>query len=177
MDNLVLRAAQRRRLENQLRGTRDVRVYQRTLAVLERSQGRTVAEIARMLCVSRQSVYRWLDAYCESMDPEALVDDERPGRPRRWSEECSAWLESFLRQSPPELGYAAVNWTTPLLQHAMARCTAEVFCDRTIRRELQHSGYVWKRPRYVLLPDPDKEKKTPNSPSNQAFAAPLCIAC
>lgn len=85
MDNLVLRAAQRRQLESQLRGTRDVRVYQRTLAVLARGRGRTVAEIARLLCVSRQSVYRWLDADGEAMDPKALVDEERLGRPRRWS--------------------------------------------------------------------------------------------
>jgi transposase len=177
MDNFVLRAAQRRLLESQLRRTRDVRVYQRTLAILERSRGRSVADIARMLRVSRQSVYRWLDAYCESSDPDALLDDERSGRPRRWSEECSGWLESFLKHSPVDLGYAAVNWTTPLLQHALTRCTGEEFCSRTIRRELQQGGYVWKRPRYVLLPDPEREKKTPNSPSNQAFAASLCVAC
>lgn len=24
-------------------------------------------------------------------------------------------------------------------------------------------GYVWRRPRYVLMPDPEREKKTPNS--------------
>ena len=38
-------------------------------------------------------------------------------------------------------------------------CTGEAFCFRTIRRELQQGGYVWKRPRYVLMPDPDREKK------------------
>jgi transposase len=177
MNDFVLRTAQRRQLENQLRRTRDVRVYQRTLAVLERSRGRSVADIADMLRVSRRSVYRWLDAYGESSDPDALFDDERSGRPRRWSEECSAWLKSFLKHSPAELGYAAVNWTTPLLQHALALCTGEAFCSRTIRRELQQSGYVWKRPRYVLEPDPEKEKKTPYSPSNQGFAAALGVAC
>jgi len=177
MDNLMLRAAQRRLLESRLRRTRDVRVYQRTLAVLEGSRGRSVTDIARMLRVSRQSVHRWLDAYCESSDPDALLDDERSGRPRRWSEECSAWLEAFLKHSPAELGYAAVNWTTPLLQHALTCCTSEVFCSRTIRRNLLQGGYVWKRPRYVLVPDPDREKKTPNSPSNQASSASLCIAC
>lgn len=177
MDGCVLSAARRRELERQLRRTRDVRVYQRTLAVLERSRGRTVAEIARMLRVSRQSVYRWIDAYCESSEPDALLDDERSGRPRRWTEECSAWLESAIKLSPHELGYPAVNWTVPILQDVLTRCTSEKFCTRTIRRELQLGGYVWKRPRYVLVPDPEREKKTPNSQANSAFAASLCIAC
>jgi transposase len=62
MDDFVLRAAQRRGLERQRQHTRDVRVFQRTLAILERSRGRSVTGIARMLRVSRQSVYRWLAA-------------------------------------------------------------------------------------------------------------------
>jgi hypothetical protein len=36
-------------------------------------------------------------------------------------------------------------------------------------------GYVWKRSRYVLAPDPEKEKKTANSPQNQGFAATQCV--
>lgn len=31
--------------------------------------------------------------------------------------------------------------------------------DVTIRRGLDQLGYVWKRPRYVLAPDPEREKK------------------
>ncbi len=177
MDDFVLLAARRRALERQLRQTGDVRVYQRTLAVLERSRGRSVAEIARMLRVSRQSVYRWIVAYCESSEPDALFDDERSGRPRRWSQECSTWLECSLERSPMELGYPAANWTVPLLQDVLARCTGERFCDRTVRRKLQRSGYVWKRPRYALAPDPEREKKTSNPSPNPAFAASLCVAC
>ena len=177
MGEFVLTAAQRHRLERQLKQTRDVRVFQRTLAVLERSRGRSVSDIARMLRVSRQSVYRWLDSFGESFDPDSLIDDERSGRPCRWSEECTEWLNAFLKRSPAELGYPAANWTAPLLQTAMAACTSELFCSRTIRRELQRLEYVWKRPRYVLAPDPEREKKTSNSSRNSAFAGPFGAAC
>ena len=34
----------------------------------------------------------------------------------------------------------------------------------TIRRHLHELGYVWKRPRYVLPPDPQQEKKNSHSP-------------
>jgi len=177
MNDLVLSTARRRRLERQLRQTRDVRVFQRTLAVLEWSRGRSVVDIAQILRVSRQSVYRWIDAYGESSDPNALLDDDRPGHPRRWSGECSEWLEALLTHSPAELGYPAANWTVPLIQTVVRLCIGEQFCSRTVRRELQRGGYVWKRPRYVLAPDPEREKKTPNSPRNSAFAASLCVAC
>lgn len=177
MGEIVLTAAQRHRLERQLKQTHDVRVFQRTLAVLERAQGRSVADIARMLRVSRQSVYRWIERFGESFDPEALIDDDRPGRPRVWSEEYAEWLSAFLKRSPGELGYPAANWTVPLLQTALLVCTGDWFCARTIRRELERLEYVWKRPRYVLAPDPEREKKTSNSPRNPAFAASLGAAC
>ncbi len=177
MGEFVLTAAQRHRLERQLKHTHDVRVFQRTLAVLERARGRSVSDIARMLRVSRQSVYRWIEDFGESFDPDALIDDERPGRPRRWSEECSEWLSAFLKRSPVELGYPAANWTVPLLQTALFVCTGDQFCSRTIRRELQRFEYVWKRPRYVLKSDPEREKKTSNSPRNSAVADSLGAAC
>jgi hypothetical protein len=31
--------------------------------------------------------------------------------------------------------------------------------DTALREQLHRLGYVWKRPRYVLLPDPEREKK------------------
>ena len=176
MNRFVLPAAQRHRLERQLKQTRDVRVYQRTLAMLELSRGRSITDIARILRVNRRSVHRWVDTYSDSMDPESLEDDERTGRPRRWSEECAQWLDAFLNHSPDELGYPARNWTIPLLQTALLICTGEELCSRTVRRELQRGGYVWKRPRYMLAPDPDREKKKANSSRNSTFARSLCAA-
>jgi hypothetical protein len=58
-----------------------------------------------------------------------------------------------------ELGYFAVNWTVPLLRDPLVMCTSQRFSDHTIRRGLRQLNYVWKRPRYVLAPDPEREKK------------------
>jgi transposase len=176
MKKANLSKKQRGRLERQLKQTRDVRVYRRTLAVLEHDRGKSVTEIARALRVSRPSVYRWLEQYGQSRDPESLHDDQRDGRPCVWTEECSEWLESFLRRSPAELGYFAVNWTVPLLCDPLTMCLGKTFSHDTIRRALRELRYVWKRPRYVLSPDPEREKKTSNSPGNQAFAAGLRLA-
>ena len=60
----------------QLRTTTDARTYRRTLAVLELDRGRSAADIADMLGVTRQSVYNWAAAFAQDPAPD------RPGRRR-----------------------------------------------------------------------------------------------
>jgi transposase len=155
MSELDLTPGQLRRLRKQLKHTSDARVYRRTLAVLEVARGTPVSQVAQTLAVTRQSVYNWVEAYCQGLDPTDLHDGQRSGRPHLFDEFSRAYLRSLLGQSPDHLGYAAVNWTVPLLLEQLRRCTAEEFSDSTLRRELDHLGYVWKRPRYVLDPDPE----------------------
>ena len=170
MRRLHLSSRQRRELESQLKSSHDVRLYRRTLAILEYDRGRSVTQLSRTLHVSRPTIYRWIERYRESSDPKSLHDEDRSGRPPTWTDECSEWLQSFLSRSPAELGYFAVNWTVPLLRDPLWSCTGYRFSDHTIRRALSRVDYVWKRPRYVLAPDPEREKKTPDSPQNPGFA-------
>src|SRR6266496_1354204 len=111
MNPLKLTPTQRQRLEQQLQDTPDARVYRRTLAVLEYSRGRSIAEIAASLGSTRQSVYNWLQAYVRSCDPGSLADEPRSGRPRLWTPKRQALLLALLETSPDRLGYFAVNWT------------------------------------------------------------------
>lgn len=83
---------QRRCLRSQLRHTLDARVCRRTLAVLEVDRGRSIAQVAQMLGVTRQSVYNWLASYGTAHDAAALVDAPRGGRPRLWTEESASFL-------------------------------------------------------------------------------------
>jgi transposase len=165
MEGRSLTPEQRLALERQLQEARDARVYRRTLAVLECSRGRSIVEIADTLGVTRQTVYNWLETFSRTCDAGALCDARRPGRPRAWTEEGEAALRALLETSPDRLGHCAVNWTVPLMQDQLERTTGHRLSDDTIRRELQRQGYVWKRPRYVLEPDPDLEKKTLDSAS------------
>jgi hypothetical protein len=59
-----------------------------------------------------------------------------------------------------------------LLQEALQRRTGDYFADSTIRRALRRLDYVWKRPRYRLEPDPQREKKTADSAAHSRAAAP-----
>lgn len=172
MDKLELTSWQRYRLRSQLRQVDEARVFRRTLAVLEASRGKSVAEISAMLGVSRQSVYRWIEAYRQSREPTALWEGEHPGRPSFWDGERQALLRCLLEHQPDQCGYFAVNWTVPLLKEQLECSTGLSVSDDTIRREMRRLGYVWKRGRYELAPDPELEKKTTDSEADPQFAAP-----
>lgn len=171
MDGFDLTFWQRRRLEHQLSHAESARVFRRTAAVLDASRGRSVAEIAESLGVTRQSVYNWIDAYQQGHDPEALFEGKHSGRPSLWDEEGSVVLRCLMQHRPDECGYLEVNWTAPLLKEQWECLTGRSVSEETLREELERLGYRWKRGRYELAPDPELEKKTADSPSNPQFAA------
>jgi transposase len=169
---LTLTAWQRRRLRSQLHQTQDARLYRRTLAILEVAQGQSPTQVAQALGVSRRMVYYWIEDYTQRHDPTDLILEYSPGRPTLWTEEARTLVQELLMRSLSERGYYAVNWTIPLLREELRQATGFRFSDDTIRRELHRLGYVWKRPRYVLDPDPELEKKTAHLPTNSGLAAP-----
>jgi transposase len=172
MDSLKLNTRQRRRLRRQLRATRDARTYRRTLAILEVDRGRSVRDVAISLGVEPRTIYYWIEAYLRDHDPAALADAEHPGRPSLWAEGLGRRLRAAMALSPQDLGYPSVDWTVPLLRDYLDDQGDGRPSDETIRRGLRRLGYVWKRPRYVLDPDPELEKKTADPPHHPAAAAP-----
>ena len=173
MSDFSLTLAQRRRLEQQLRATQDADVFRRTLAVLEAAAGRPVTEIASLLRTSRPSVYQWLERFHSSRDPGSLRDHRGGNHPTLWTDERQALLAASLEKPPDRFGYPAVEWTAPLLREHLARCGGTRPSLRSIRRQLHQQGYVWKRPRYVLDPDPEAEKKTLDPPRTGASVTTL----
>ncbi|HWE36183.1 MAG TPA: helix-turn-helix domain-containing protein [Isosphaeraceae bacterium] len=173
MSGLRLTAAQRRRLEPQLRTTRDAGLYRRTLAILEAADGRPIAELARLLRASRRSVHSWVESFEDARDRTCPADHRGGNRPSLWAEELRAALLASLERRPDQFGYQAVEWPAPLLREHLARRAGQRPSATSIRRQLHDSGYVWKRPRSVLDPDPERDKKTADSPGDPRPAAPV----
>lgn len=171
MSQLDLTPWQRHRLRRQLSATEDVRLFRRTLAVLEFDHGRPASDVARMLGVTRQTVYNWIGTYAEAGDPTALADERGRAYHPLLDEDAEHLLEALLALSPQELGCPHGSWTVPLLAEALEIATGHRVSDDTVRRTLHRLDYVWKRPRYDFDPDPEREKKTAHSPANPGFAA------
>ena len=172
MAGWLLTAAQRRRLERELALARDAALFRRVFALLELDAGRPLEEVARQLRVSVRSVYRWIERYRAHANLEALRHQPGQGRPLRWDEQLEELLAAVLARCPRDFGYLATGWTVPLLQQVLAqgRPDESILSEDTLRRRLHERGYVWKRFRYVLDPDPQREKKTLDSPPNSGLA-------
>lgn len=156
---LHLTPQQRLRLRRTRNATHDVGVFRRCLALLQLDRGHSVAAVAAELGVSRQSVYNWLDHYLMAPTPLALRDDRGHGHVTAWDEDLLAVLRSALEQPPGHWGYRDLEWTVGLLQRHLVRWDGRCWSKRTLRRQLHQLGYVWKRPRYVLQPDPLPARK------------------
>ena len=150
---------QRFRLRRLLRTTADLGAYRRTLALLQLDRGDTVTDVAAMLDVSRRTVHRWVGLYWDRPVPRSLITHHSTGRPSAWDEDARAILGGTLHQPPDHFGYQATGWTVPLLQAHLAHWGLTHVSDATLRRQLHALGYVWKRPRYVLDPDPRRAAK------------------
>lgn len=160
MSETNLTGRQRRRLRDELRRCTDVRVYRRVLAVLDVDAGAAVADAARRLNVSRQSVHQWLRDFRERRGSRTFEPRPRSGRPSLWQAPLSNLLDEWLRASPRDFGCFAAGWTVPLLREQFRLKAGVELSDDTIRRELRRRGLSWKRARYTLEPDPQREKKT-----------------
>ncbi len=159
MDGFRLSSSQLRRLDAILREASDVGLLRRVLAIKGLSQGRTVADVASELRISRQSVYNWMAAYKASGDLDTLRHAKGAGRPKTWSAKADQLLLHLLPSSPQDCGYFSTGWTASLLADCLTRELGQPVSDDTIRRALHRLGFVWKRARYALDPDPEMEKK------------------
>lgn len=163
---------QRKVLEKELAHTHDAALFRRILALLQVDLGKSISEVARLLHVDRRSVYRWMERFAATHQVVSLERHPGQGRPLEWNEDLAGLLESAMRQPPVELGYPANGWTAPLLEAFLSvHFPGQAISTHTVRRRLRDLGYVWKRGRYVLPPDPEEEKKMPDSAPNTGLAS------
>ena len=153
MSPFILSLSERRALAKQIRGTKDVKVLKRSQALLWLSEGISIHEISQRFDVSRQTIYDWVSSYrnrCNESFVSRLQDRPKSGCPPRKSALILRELDRLLSASPSQHGYHHAEWTASLLAQVLKREYAVEVSTKTIRRCLQQSHYVWKRPGYAL---------------------------
>jgi transposase len=155
-----------------IRQTRDARLARRLLAVLQVLDGASPQQVARLLGVSRRSVYGWVKRLSQQGHAEALADRARSGRPPLLSARELKHLRWLLSHSPQEFGFFCTEWTVAVLRAQLQREGKQEVSEDTLRAALHRLGYVWKRPRYTLAPDPEREKKARTSLAHPLLDAP-----
>ena len=96
-------------------------------------RGQNQSEIARQLCVVRQTVARWVQQY-RAQGRSALRKAGRAGRKPRLSDQQRKQLTQLLLAGPERLGYETPLWTCPRVAHLIEQQFGVRY----------HEGHVWK---------------------------------
>jgi transposase len=155
-----------------IRQTRDARLARRLMAVLQVLDGTSPQQVAKRMGVSPRSVYGWVERLSQEGHAEALADRPRNGRPRLLSARELKHLRWLLSRSPEQFGFLCTEWTVAVLRAQLQRQGGPAVSEDTLRVALHQLGYVWKRPRYTLAPDPEREKKACASLAHPLLDAP-----
>jgi putative transposase len=136
-------------LQQQYDMTSDADLRLRTQMVLLTHQGRSVREIAQIVCRSQDTVLRQLNRFVRG-GLTALRRRKAPGAAPTITPEWEAELLRVVELDPHSLGVPAATWTTTLLAEYLARVTGISVSEETVRLRLHANGYVCKRPTWTL---------------------------
>lgn len=135
------------------------RVSQRAQMVLLSAQRRTVPEIAAIFNVSHATVRAWLRRF-EAAGPAGLLDEPRPGRPRKVTPPVEEALVQLVTQDPQQVQptFLATVWTVAMLGLALATTLGVTVSGSTLRSALARLRLSWHRPRLAMPPKTDPAK-------------------
>lgn len=91
--------------------TIQAQVVIRAHILLDKANGITVRDIARIYDLSTNTVRLCINKYKEGGTDRALFDDQRKGRPVEITDDAIAWMIDIACQRPADLGYSQELWT------------------------------------------------------------------
>src|SRR5712691_7806299 len=152
-DLLGLTYKERTALEAVIATSRDAKQLQRVRALLWLDGGERVEEIASLLGVTRQGVYKWALRFRTAQDRpigQRLADAARSGRPRTARGIIDPLIDQVIDLDPRECGYQSTVWTAALLVVYLSDVHHIAVSQRSVSYALERLRIVWKRPRYDL---------------------------
>lgn len=143
-----LSEAERRTLLDASRYAPWPRFRQRAHAVLLSGKRYSLAQLADIFAVDRDTVSGWLRAW-DQHGLLGLRDQDHPGRPRKGTEDDREWLCETIKDAPHQLRV--------LCEQFQERTACPLSRD-TARRWLKEQGWRWKRCRRSLKEKRDEAK-------------------
>jgi transposase len=129
----------------------------RAQALLWLSEGQTVAQVAELLRVSRQTVYNWVQRFHErqALDLRTrLRDAPRGGRPPTAKGVIDPLLGAVIGHDPRRYGYRCAAWAAPPLRRYLRDARGIRTSRQSIGRGRARLRLRWNRPRHQLARRP-----------------------
>jgi putative transposase len=132
---------------------------QRAEIVLKASEGMSNNEIERTLSISGETVTKWRNRYAENETELAkteeenprklrnkiekvLSDEQRSGKPPKFTDEQVAWIIALSCKKPDDLGLPFSHWTPELLKdEAIKRGIVESISTSQVRCFLKRERF------------------------------------
>ena len=146
-------------LRQQLRTETDAKAVKRLTSALLYRQGKSPAEIERLLGFPEQTVYDWLDTVAER-ELTTLGDLTRPGQSTRLTDDQWTELTATLAASPSEAGYDEPTWTPPLVRDHIIETFDVEYSIAHMYRVMKRAGlsYQTARPRHYKADPADQQR-------------------
>ncbi|RXT08851.1 helix-turn-helix domain-containing protein [Ammoniphilus sp. CFH 90114] len=113
-------------IRNELLNNHNETYTQRLKAILHKNEGYSNEEIAALLCVSTESIRRWINIFLKE-GYKGLQDKKRSGRPRVLTKEQERKITKLLADGQAEFGHLASRWSIKKVQDLVSRkCQIEI---------------------------------------------------
>jgi transposase len=136
-------------LQDEIRRSEEARYDHRLHGVLLVAEGLTCPEVARLLGDAPRTVEYWVNSF-EDKGLAGLREGERPGRPRRLSQERMQQIEAVLRQTPREAGLGGNIWDGKTLAAWIEKQCGVSLGVRQCQRMFRQLGFRLRKPRPAL---------------------------
>jgi len=145
-------------LQDEIRRSEESRYDHRLHGVLLVAQGMTCPQVAKLLGAAPRTVENWVHEF-EEMGLAGLLEEDRPGRPRRLNERQLEQINTVLRRMPRETGLGGNVWDGKTLAAWIEREYAINLGVRQCQRLFRQWGFRLRKPRPAIAQaDPEQQK-------------------
>lgn len=136
-------------IQQEILRSEESRYDHRLHGILLVSHGLSCYQVADWLGQDPRTVERWVRRF-EAKGFAGLHEGERPGRPRRLTEEEWKAVSRELRRNPRDLGYTQNLWDGTLLSHHLAQVHGVDLGVRQCQRMFRQMGFRLRKPRPLV---------------------------
>jgi transposase len=145
-------------LQDEIRRTEEARYDHRLHAILLVAQGMSSRKAAELLGDSPRAVQYWVRHF-EDQGLGGVVDNERPGRPRKLLKKQYDAISTALRKSPREFGLNVVLWDGKTVSTFIREVYKVKLSVRQCQRMFRQLGFRLRKPRPKLASADIEEQK------------------
>jgi len=151
-------------LQDEIRRCEESRYDHRLHGVLLVAQGMSCRQVSELLGDAPRTVAYWVHRF-ERDGLTGLTEEERPGRPRRLSEEHIRDIDEALRRQPTDFGLTGNLWDGKTLSAYVKSQWELSLGTRQCQRLFRQLGFRLRKPRPLIASaspeDQARVKKTP----------------